>query len=134
MAITGKKITDLNLTTILSDDSVFPIVIVDDGVAETVAKKVTISQLSSYIGGGGGGSIPVAYYYEYPTWNLSADKKILTSINLSNANAVWVFKNGLKLRPDTTSTSYDNDYYVSGTNIRFNVALDDTDVINLEVF
>lgn len=132
MTITGKKINELTLSTILTNDSVFPLVIVQDGVAESVAKKITISQLASYLGNNSGA--PTSYYYEYPNWTISSDNKILTVEDMTDARAVWVFKNGVKLRPDTSAVLNDNDYYLSGTNLIFNVALENTDVINLEVF
>lgn len=136
MTITGKKINELTLSTILTNDTVFPLVIVQDGVAESIAKKVSISQLANFLGdiGGGGGSIPISYYYEAPTWTISLDKKTLTILDTSNANTVWVFKNGLKLRSDTDDISEDNDYFLEGAILKFNTPLEDTDVINLEVF
>lgn len=133
MAITGKKINELDSITSLTNDSVFPVVIVNSGTAESTAKKVSVSQLASAIGGGSG-SIPASYYYQSPSWTISSDNKTLTIDTLSNPQKVWVFKNGLKLRPDTNSTSADYDYYLSGNSLRFNIALESTDVINLEVF
>ena len=132
MAITGKKINELDSATSLTNDSVLPIVIVNDGTAENTAKKVSVTQLASVIGGSG--SIPTSYYYQSPSWTISADNKTLTIDTLSNPQKIWVFKNGLKLRPDTNSTSADYDYYLSGNSLRFNIALESTDVINLEVF
>ena len=131
MKITGKKINELTLSMVLTNDTVFPLVIVQDGVAESVAKKITISQLATYLGNN---SINFAhYYYEYPNWTISSANKVLTVVDTTNTKTVWVFKNGLKLRPDTNSTSEDHDYYLSGTTLKFNEALQSTDVINLEV-
>ena len=132
MAITGKKINELDSITSLTNDSVLPIVIVNSGTAENTAKKVSVSQLASAIGGSG--SAPVSYYYQSPSWTISADNKTLTIDTLTNPQKIWVFKNGIKLRPDTNSTSVDYDYYLSGNSLRFNIALESTDVINLEVF
>ena len=132
MAITGKKINELDSVTSLTNDSVLPIVIVNSGTSENTAKKVSVSQLASAIGGSG--SAPVSYYYDSSNWSLGFDSKTLSVVDTSEANAVWVFKNGVKLRPDTDSASLDHDYYLSGTYLRFNTALDNTDVINLEVF
>ena len=132
MAITGKKINELDSITSLTNDSVLPVVIVNSGTAESTAKKVSVSQLASAIGGSG--SIPTSYYYQSPSWTISGDNKTLTIDTLSNPQKVLVFKNGLKLRPDTNSTSVDYDYYLSGNSLRFNIALESTDVINLEVF
>lgn len=135
MAIIGKKINELDTTTNLTNDSVLPIVVVINSTPEDDAKKVNLSQLKDFVlEGGGGGSIPVSYYYEYPSWILSQDNKTLTVLDTTSAHAVWVFKNGIKLRQDTTSTSLDYDYFLSGTSLRFNTSLDSTDVINLEVF
>lgn len=132
MAITGKKINELDSITSLTNDSVFPVVIVNNGTAESTAKKVSVSQLASAIGGSG--SIPASYYYQSPSWTISGDNKTLTIDTLSNPQKVLVFKNGLKLRSDTNSASADYDYYLSGNSLRFNIALESTDVINLEVF
>lgn len=128
MIIEGKKINELEGLINLTNDSVLPIVIITNNIPEESAKKVTIQQLSTYLGGK-----PTSYYYDSTSWTLSQDKQDLI-IDEFSSNTIWVFKNGLKLRPDTNSSSLDNDYWVSGTTIHFNTALDDTDVINLEVF
>lgn len=49
MAVTGKKINELDEVTSLTDDSVLPIVIVNSNVPESNAKKVTVSQLLSNV-------------------------------------------------------------------------------------
>jgi len=49
MAITGKKINELNEVTNLTNDSVLPIVIVNSNIPESNAKKVTVSQLLSNV-------------------------------------------------------------------------------------
>ena len=161
MAITGKKINELDSLINLTDDSVLPIVIVDSGVAETTAKKVTVGQLATYFGDfdptniegydasavqklindqgtlkwvTDTASIATSYYYEYPSWILSLDGQDLTVIDTSNSPKVYVYKNGLKLRQDTNSSSEDHDYWLNGTTIHFNISLEATDVINLEVF
>ena len=133
MAIEGKKINELQGLTSLTHDSVLPLVVVNDNIPESEAKKVTVQQLATYIGGSGG-SVPTSYYYEYGSWTLSVDGKTLTIPDVSSSPKVWVFKNGVKLRPNTASISLDHDYYLNGTSLRFNTALKDTDVINLEVF
>lgn len=136
MAITGKKINELTDSTELSAESVLPIVIVNAGTPEATATKVTLAQLAEYLGGGGGGggSIPVPYEYNSDSWTLSADCKTLTILDTSEANAIWVFKNGVKQRQNSSSSTKDKDYWLSGTALIFNVALDPTDVITLEVF
>lgn len=128
MEITGKKINELEGLINLTDDSVLPIVVVIDNTPEENAKKVTIQQLSTYLGGK-----PTSYYYDSSSWNLSQDKQNLT-IDEFSSNTIWVFKNGVKLRPDANSSSLDNDYWLNGTIIHFNVPLEVTDLINLEVF
>ena len=50
MAVSGKKINELEAVTTLTDDSVLPTVVINDTVPETTAKKVSISQLNDYIG------------------------------------------------------------------------------------
>lgn len=128
MTLTGKKINELESLINLTNDSVLPIVIITNNIPENEAKKVTIQQLSTYLG-----TKPTSYYYDSNSWNLSQDNKTLTIDEISS-NTIWVFKNGLKLRPDSNSTSQDNDYWLSGTTIHFNIALETTDLINLEVF
>lgn len=48
MAVSGKKINELEAVTTLTDDSVLPTVIINDATPETTAKKVTTSQLAEY--------------------------------------------------------------------------------------
>lgn len=134
MAISGKKINELTDITELSDESVLPIVIVNAGTPEATATKVTLAQLAEYLGGGGGGSIPVPYEYNSDSWTLSDDCKTLTILDTSEANAVWVFKNGVKQRQNSSSSTEDKDYWISGTSLIFNLALDPEDIITLEVF
>lgn len=50
MAVTGKKINELDEVTSLTDDSVLPAVVVNSDIPESTAKKVSISQLNDYIG------------------------------------------------------------------------------------
>lgn len=48
MAVSGKKINELEAVTTLTDDSVLPTVIINNTTPETTAKKVTTSQLAEY--------------------------------------------------------------------------------------
>lgn len=50
MAVTGKKINELDEVTTLTEDSVLPAVVVNSDIPESTAKKVSISQLNDYIG------------------------------------------------------------------------------------
>ena len=50
MAVSGKKINELDEVTTLTEDSVLPAVVVNSDIPETTAKKVSISQLNDYIG------------------------------------------------------------------------------------
>lgn len=134
MSIQGKKINELESITELTDDSVLPIVIINAGTPEAKAKQVTLAELSSYFGGGGSGSVPTSYEYTSADWVISADNTVLSVLDTTDAAAVWVFKNGVKLRQDTTVASVDRDYWLTGTTLRFNVPLANTDIITLEVF
>lgn len=134
MSIRGKKINELESTTELTDDSVLPILIINAGIPESKAKQVTLAELSSYFGGGGSGLAPTSYEYTSEDWVISADNTVLSVLDTTDAVAVWVFRNGVKLRQDTTAVSLDRDYWLSGTTLRFNVPLDNTDIITLEVF
>ncbi len=68
MAITGKKINELDSIINLTDDSVLPLVVVNDNIPESKAKKVTVQQLATYIGSS---LVPTSYYYEYSSWTFS---------------------------------------------------------------
>ena len=50
MAVSGKKINELDEVTTLTEDSVLPAVVVNSDIPESTAKKVSISQLNDYIG------------------------------------------------------------------------------------
>lgn len=50
MAVTGKKINELDEVTTLTDTSVLPTVVINNNIPESTAKKVSISQLNDYIG------------------------------------------------------------------------------------
>ena len=49
MAVSGKKINELEAITNLTDNSVLPIVIVTNNNPESVAKKVTVKQISDNV-------------------------------------------------------------------------------------
>lgn len=45
MAVSGKKINELEAVTTLTDDTVLPVVVINNGIPESTAKKITISQI-----------------------------------------------------------------------------------------
>lgn len=45
MAVSGKKINELDEVTTLTEDSVLPVVVINNGIPESTAKKATISQI-----------------------------------------------------------------------------------------
>lgn len=49
MAVSGKKINELEAVVSLTDNSVLPIVIVDNNTSEPTAKKVTVKQISDNV-------------------------------------------------------------------------------------
>lgn len=49
MAVSGKKINELEAITNLTDNSVLPIVIVTNNNPESVAKKVTVKQITDNV-------------------------------------------------------------------------------------
>lgn len=110
MAITGKKINELDSVTSLTDDSVLPIVKIESGTAENTAKKVAISQIYNYLG--------ISNTVKNP---IIVEDLISTSITLAEAKANTIYKYGtltnLTITANETSDQETVIYFTTGATI-----------------
>lgn len=110
MAITGKKINELDAVTNLTDDSVLPIVKIESGTAENTAKKVAISQIYNYLG--------ISNTVKNP---IIVEDLTSTSITLAEAKANTIYKYGtltnLTITANETSDQETVIYFTSGATI-----------------
>lgn len=110
MAITGKKINELDAVTSLTDDSVLPIVKIESGTAENTAKKVAISQIYNYLG--------ISNTVKNP---IIVEDLTSTSITLAEAKANTIYKYGtltnLTITANETSDQEIVIYFTTGATI-----------------